>query len=335
MINMASATPRVRDRFASLAMTVFMLASAAAVAQEQDASSFPNRPIHIVVPFPAGGPSDLVSRLIGQKMTETWGQPVIIDNRPGANTIIGAQAVARAAPDGYTLLMAIDSTLVMNQFMHKNLPYDPFNDFAPITLTKTVSVLAVRADGPRTVAKLVARAKANPGRLNFGGGTITAQLMGHLFHKAVGLDIVYVPFKGTPETTQGLLSGSVDLVYASTVIAVPLVESGQVRALARLDSRVVPAVADVPLLADAAGLKDFDDLAVWLGLVAPKGTPAPIIDKLNREVARILNDPVVKRKSEATGGYIETSSPAEFAAFMRKEADRWGRALRELGLRHD
>ena len=336
MINMASATPRVRDRFASLAMTMFVLASAAAVAQEQDASSFPNRPIHIVVPFPAGGPSDLVSRLIGQKMTETWGQPVIIDNRPGANTIIGAQAVARAAPDGYTLLMAIDSTLVMNQFMHKNLPYDPFNDFAPITLTtKTVSVLAVRADGPRTVAELVARARANPGRLNFGGGTITAQLMGHLFHKAVGLDIVYVPFKGTPETTQGLLSGSVDLVYASTVIAVPLVESGQVRALARLDSRVVPAVADVPLLADAAGLKDFDDLAVWLGLVAPKGTPAPIIDKLNREVARILNDPVVKRKSEATGGYIETSTPTEFAVFMRKEADRWGRALRELGLRHD
>jgi tripartite-type tricarboxylate transporter receptor subunit TctC len=317
-------------------MTTFAFVSATATAQEQDASTFPNRPIHIVVPFPAGGPSDLVSRLVGQKMTEAWGQPVIIDNRPGGNTIIGAQAVARAAPDGYTLLMAIDSTLVMNQFMHKNLPYDPFNDFAPITLTtKTVSVLAVRADGPKSVPELIARAKANPGKLNFGGGTITAQLMGHLFHKAAGLDIVYVPFKGTPETTQGLLSGSVDLVYASTVIAVPLIESGQVRALARLDRRVVTAVADVPLLADAAGLKDFDDLAVWLGLVAPRGTPVPIIDKLNREVARILNDPVVKRKSEATGGYIETSSPAEFAAFMRKEAQRWGKALAELGLRYD
>src|SRR6266436_2456776 len=134
--------PRVRDCFASLAMTTFAFLSANAAAQEQDADAktFPTRAIHIVVPFPAGGPSDLVSRLIGQKMTETWGQPVIIDNRPGANTIIGAQAVARAAPDGYTLLMAIDSTLAMNQFMHKNLPYDPFNDFAPITLTtKTVS----------------------------------------------------------------------------------------------------------------------------------------------------------------------------------------------------
>jgi tripartite-type tricarboxylate transporter receptor subunit TctC len=308
---------------------------ASAAAQEED-KAFPNRPIHIVVPFPAGGPSDLVSRLIGQKMSEVWNQPVIIDNRPGANTIIGALAVARAAPDGYTLLMAIDSTLTMNQFMHKNLPYDPFNDFAPITLTtKTVSVLAVRADGPRSVPELIARGRANPGKLNFGGGTLTAQLMGHLFHKAAGLDIVYVPFKGTPETTQGLLTGSVDLVYASTVIAVPLIESGQVRALARMDSRVVPAVADVPLLKDAAGLKDFDDLSVWLGLVAPKGTPRPIIDKLNREVARILNDPAVKQKSEASGGYIETSTPEEFDAFMRKEAARWGKALKELGLRYD
>src|SRR4051794_20180465 len=173
--------PRVRDCFASLAMTTFAFVSATAAAQEPDASTFPNRPIHIVVPFPAGGPADLVSRLIGQKMTEAWGQPVIIDNRPGANTIIGAQAVARAAPDGYMLLMAIDSTLVMNQFMHKSLPYDPFNDFAPITLTtKTVSVLAVRADGPRTVAELIARARKDPGKLNFGGGTLTAQLMGHL-----------------------------------------------------------------------------------------------------------------------------------------------------------
>jgi tripartite-type tricarboxylate transporter receptor subunit TctC len=314
---------------------LFALALPAA-AQEQDAASYPNRAIHIVVPFPAGGPSDLVSRLIGQKMSEDWGQPVIIDNRPGANTVIGAQAVARAAPDGYTLLMAIDSTLTMNQFMQKNLPYDPFNDFAPITLTtKTVSFLAVRADGPKTVRELIERARANPGKLNFGGGTITAQLMGHLFHKVAGLDIVYVPFKGTPETTQGLLSGSVDLVYASSVIVAPLIESGQVRALARMDSRVVSAVADVPLLRDAAGLKDFDDLGVWLGLVAPQGTPRPIIDKLNRKVAEILNDPVVKRRSEASGGYIVTSTPEEFAVFIRREAERWGKALKELGMRFD
>jgi tripartite-type tricarboxylate transporter receptor subunit TctC len=315
-----------------------MLAPAFANAQapDQELPRYPSRPIHIVVPFPAGGPADLVARIIGQKMGERLGRPVVIDNRPGGNTIIGAQAVARAAPDGYTLLMAIDSTLVMNQFLYKKLPYDPLEDFAPIALaTKTVSVLAVRADGPKTVAELIARAKANPGKLNFGGGTITAELMGRLFHKAAGLDIVYVPFKGTPETVQGLLAGSVDLAYASTVIAVPLIRSGQVRALARLDHRELPALAGVPVLADAAGLKNFDDLAVWLGLVAPKGTPRPIIDKLNREVVRILNDPEVRRKSEATGGYIETSTPEEFATFMRHEAARWGPALKELGMHYD
>jgi len=298
--------------------------------------TYPSRPIHIVVPFPAGGPTDLISRVIAQKMSEDWKVPVIIDNRPGGNTIIGALAVARAAPDGYTLLMAIDSTLVMNRFLYKSLPYDPFNDFAPITLTtKTVSVLAVRTEGPKTLAELIARARANPGKLNFGGGTITAQLMGHLFHKAAGLDIVYVPFKGTPETTQALLSGSVDFVYASSVIATPLIAGGQLRALARMNHREVPALAGVPVLADAAGLKDFDDLSIWLGLVAPKGTPQPIIDKLNREVVQILNDPAVKRKSEATGGYIETTTPEDMTAFMRREAARWGKALEELGLRYD
>jgi tripartite-type tricarboxylate transporter receptor subunit TctC len=298
--------------------------------------TYPSRPIHIVVPFPAGGPTDLISRVIAQKMSEDWKVPVIIDNRPGGNTIIGALAVARAAPDGYTLLMAIDSTLVMNQFLYKSLPYDPFSDFAPITLTtKTVSVLAVRADGPKTLAELIARARANPGKLNFGGGTITAQLMGHLFDKAAGLDIVYVPFKGTPETTQALLSGSVDFVYASSVIATPLIAAGQLRALARMNHREVPALAGVPVLADAAGLKGFDDLSIWLGLVAPKGTPQPFIDKLNREVVQILNDPAVKRKSEATGGYIETTTPEDMAAFMRREAARWGKALEELGLRYD
>ncbi len=318
-----------------LAALVWLAALPPALAAEAG-ELYPDRAIHIVVPFPAGGPTDLVSRVIAQKMSEDWQVPVIVDNRPGGNTIIGAQLVARAAPDGYTLLMAIDSTLVMNQFLYKSLPYDPFVDFVPITLTTTtVSVLAVRADGPQTLTELIARARANPGKLNFGGGTITAQLMGYLFHKAAGLDIVYVPFKGTPETTQGLLSGSVDFVYASSVIAVPLIKAGQLRALARMSHRELPALAGVPVLADAAGLKDFDDLSIWLGLVAPKGTPQPIVDKLNREVVRILNDPDVKRKSEAVGGYIATSTPEGMAAFMRHEAARWEKPLKELGLHYD
>src|SRR5689334_1222326 len=226
---------------AMLTLTVSVSAVAQTPAQDA-AKDYPNRAIHIVVPFPAGGPADVTARIVAQRMSEDWGQPVIIDNRPGGNTVIGALAVAKAAPDGYTLLMAIDSTLVMNQFLYRSLPYDPFNDFAPITTTtKTISVLAVQAAaGPQSVQELIARAKAAPGKLNYGAGTITAQLMGWRFHKAAGLDIVYVPFKGTPETVNGLLTGSVDIIYGSHVTVGPLIDGGKVRALARLD-RVAPA----------------------------------------------------------------------------------------------
>jgi len=234
----------------AVAVAVLGALGLAPAAAQEGAPTFPTRAIHIVVPFPAGGPADIAARLIGQKMSEDWGAPVVVDNRPGANTIIGAQTVARAAPDGYTLLMVIDSTLTMNQYLYRALPYDPINDFAPITPTvKSMSLLAVAsATGPGTVKELIARAKAAPGKLNYGSGTITSQLMGALFHKAAGLDIVHVPFKGTPETVQGLLTGSVDLIYAATVVVGPLIASGQLRALAKLDSRPTP-YPELPTLA--------------------------------------------------------------------------------------
>ena len=203
----------MRKFVAAMLMLAACVPAAAQSPAPDAAKDYPNRAIHIVVPFPAGGPADVAARLLAQRMNEDWGQPVIVDNRPGGNTVIGAQSVAKAAPDGYTLLMAINSTLVMNQFLYKSLPYDPINDFAPITTTtKTVSVLAVSAQsGPTSVQDLIAKAKAAPGKLNYGAGTITAQLMGYRFHKAAGLDIVYVPFKGTPETVNGLLTGSVQI----------------------------------------------------------------------------------------------------------------------------
>jgi tripartite-type tricarboxylate transporter receptor subunit TctC len=297
---------------------------------------YPNRQIHIVIPFPAGGPADIAARIIAQQMNEEWGQPIIVDNRPGANTIIGAEIVAKAAPDGYTLLMAIDSTLVMNQFLYKTLPYDPLNDFAPITTTvKSMSLLCVPAEGgPKTVQELIARAKAAPGKLNYGAGTITAQLMGVLFNKSAGIDAVYVPFKGTAETVQGLLTGAVDMVYAATATVGPLIDGGKVRPLAKLDGRKVP-YPDLPLLAAAADLPNFDELSVWLGLVAPKTTPRPIIDKLNREIVHILSEPDVKAKFTQTGNYAETTTPDEFAAFIRKEAARWEKVLKDANIRYD
>jgi tripartite-type tricarboxylate transporter receptor subunit TctC len=298
--------------------------------------TFPNRAIHIVIPFPAGGPADIAARLIGQKMSEEWGVPVVVDNRPGANTIIGAQVVARAAPDGYTLLMVIDSTLTMNQYLYRTLPYDPLSDFAPITTTvKSMSLLAVpSATGPRTVQELMARAKASPGKLNYGSGTITSQLMGVLFHKAAGLDIVHVPFKGTAETVQGLLTGTVDLIYAATVLVGPMMESGQIRALAKLDSRRTP-YPELPTLAAAADLRDFDDVSIWLGLVAPKGTPKVVVDKINREVVRILADPGVRQKFDQSGNFAVSSTPEEFEAFIRREADRWSKVLADVDIKYD
>ena len=320
-----------------IASGVALLALTAWPAAAQDsAKDYPNRAIHIVVPFPAGGPADVAARLLGQKMSEDWGQPVIVDNRPGGNTVIGALAVAKAAPDGYTLLMAIDSTLVMNQFLYKSLPYDPFNDFAPITpTTKTVSVLAVGANGPNSVKELMVQAKAEPGKLNYGAGTITAQLMGYRFHKAAGLDIVYVPFKGTPETVNGLLTGSVQVIYAANVTVNPLIESGKVKALAKLDRRTPKSVADVPDLAEAAGLPNLEDMSVWLGLVAPKGTPEPIVDKLQKKVVEIMHDPAMQQKSERTGAFAFTSTPDEFGKFMREEASRWQKVLQETNIKYD
>ena len=316
------------------ALCAWALAPAAA---QDAAKDYPNRAIHIVVPFPAGGPADVAARLLAQRMNEDWGQPVIVDNRPGGNTVIGAHQVAKAVPDGYTLLMAIDSTLVMNQYLYKSLPYDPINDFAPITTTtKTVSVLAVSGEtGPKSVTELIAKAKAAPGTLNYGAGTITAQLMGYRFHKAAGLDIVYVPFKGTPETVNGLLTGSVQIIYAANVTVNPLIESGKVRALAKLDRRTAGSMENIPALADAAGLPDLEDMSVWLGLVAPKGTPKPIIDKLQQKVAQIMADPAMREKSERTGASPFTSTPEAFAQFIRQEAERWAPVLKETGIKFD
>ena len=259
----------------------------------QDAAKdFPNRSIRIIVPFPAGGPSDVLARLIGQKMSEDWGQPVVIENRPGANTVIGAQVVKQAPADGYTLLMAINSTLTMNQYLYRTPPYDPINDFAPITLVaKTMQLLMVNsASDVKTVEDLIAKAKAQPGKLNYGAGTITTKLTGFLFNKAAGVNTVLVPYNGSAEVTQGLLTKSVDFTFDGPSAAASLIQGGQFRVLAKFDDRPFPLAPDAPTIADAC-CPSLDQITVWLGLVAPKGTPPAIVDKLQQEVAKVLADP--------------------------------------------
>ena len=310
------------------------LIAAGAGAQERP-EAFPSRSIKIVVPFPAGGPSDVLTRMIGQKMTENWGQAVVIENRVGANTVLGAQQVVKAPPDGYTLLMAINSTLTMNQYLYRNPPYDPFTDFVPITLTaKSMVFLYVNsASDFRSVKDVIAAAKAQPGKLNYGAGTITSQLMGHLLDKAAATRTVLVKYNGSAQVAQGLLTKSVDFTYDGTSASMPLVQSGQFRALAKFDSRPFPALPDVPII--TRELPNYEEITVWLGLVAPKGTPAPIVEKLHAEVVKILSDPAIKAKADASGLFPATSTPAEFAAFIRKEAERWSTVVGETGLKYD
>src|SRR6266481_4792974 len=320
-------------RWIAFAMISALMMATAAAQERPDA--FPTRSIKIVVPFPAGGPSDVLARMIGQKMSEDWGQPVVVENRPGANTVLGAQQVAKAAPDGYTLLMAIDSTLTMNQYLYRTPPYDPFNDFAPITLVgKTMLLMIVNAASEvKSIKELIAKAKAQPGKLNFGAGTITSKLTGLLFNKAAGVETMLVPYNGSAEVAQGVLTRSVDFSLDGTSASLSLIQGGQFRVLAKFDPRPFPPVPDLPVI--TSEVPKLDEITVWLGLVAPKGTPAAIIDKLHAEVVKILADPAIKSKADASGLFPATSTPAEFAAFIRKEAERWSTVVKETGMKYD
>ncbi|MFL6304153.1 MAG: Bug family tripartite tricarboxylate transporter substrate binding protein [Candidatus Sulfotelmatobacter sp.] len=317
--------------------TVLATRADAQTPTESDAASYPNRPIRIIVPFPAGGPSDVLARIVGQRLSDDWKQPVLIENRVGANTVVGAQAVAAAPGDGYTLLMAIDSTLTMNQFLYKNLPYDPLRDFVPITMVaKTLMLLMVNGSSDiRTMGDLLARERAEPGKLNYGAGTITSQLSGFLLNKAAGTSAQLVRYNGSAQVTQGLLTNSVQYTIDGPSAALSLIQDGRFRVLAKFDPRPFPPAPDAPLLSEAAKLPNFDEITVWLGLVAPKGTPQPIVDKLQRQVAQALADPGIKQKADAAGLYPSSSTPAEFAAFIRKEAERWAPVVKETGIQYD
>jgi tripartite-type tricarboxylate transporter receptor subunit TctC len=303
-------------------------------AAQGGAETYPNRAVRLVVPFPAGGPTDILSRVVAQRLSEVWGQPVVIENQPGANTAIAAARVAKMPADGYTLLAAMDVTMVLNPITTRNLSYDPLKDFVPITLgSKNTSLLSVRAeDGPKTVKELITRAKANPGKLNYGAGIITTRLAGYLFNREAGLDVQYIPFNGSPPTVQGLLTGAVDYIVDGAATSLPLIQSGKLRALAKLNSRPLPALPEVRPLAVEAGIPALDDVSTWIGFVAPAGTPRSIVDKIQREIVKMYADPVIAEKLEKAGISTASSSPEEFDAFVRKELDRWGQVFKDSGI---
>ena len=313
---------------ARASLLLLALASVAPAFAQTDAQ-FPSRAVRIVVPFPPGGPADIIARVVAQRMSARWRQPVVVENRPGANTAIGAQAVAKSPPDGHTLLAAMDTTPVMNPLLTGNLPYD-VKDFAPITLlTRNMSLLVVRSDGPATARELIASAKAKPAKLNMGAGTITSRLGALAFVRAAAIDVVLIPYKGSAEIVQGLLSGSVDFAFDSTASSLPQIQGGRFRALAKYSRRPFPALPDLPSLPDAAGLPELDESATWIGLLAPSGTPSAIIDAIQREVAAAYADPATMEKLERAGMFAVNSTPAEFQAFIDAETARWSKVIRD------
>jgi tripartite-type tricarboxylate transporter receptor subunit TctC len=328
---MMPALPRCCAPLLIVAITVG--SAAAQGAANADAKSYPNRAIRMIVPFPAGGPADTIARFVGQRMSEDWSQPVVIENRPGGNTTIGAQAAARSAADGYTLFVPMDTTMVMNPLLTPNLPYDPLKDFAPITLlTKNMSLVVVRSDGPRSIKELIANAKANPGKLNMGAGTITSRLGAILFARSAGIDVQLVPFKGSPEIGQAVLAGTVDFALDSTGTSLPLIEGGRYRALAKYSNRPLPMLPDLPSLSVAADLPALEESSTWVALAAPAGTPSAIVDKIHREVASIYADPVMVARLEKAGILaLGSATPAELEAFIRSETERWSKVLKDSG----
>jgi tripartite-type tricarboxylate transporter receptor subunit TctC len=302
-------------------------------ATENAPDAFPTRPVKLVVPFPPGGPTDLMARLFGQKLSERWGQPVVVENRAGGNSAIGAQQVAKSAPDGYTLLIAMDVTLMMNPITTRNLPYDARKDFAPISLTaQNTSLLIVRADGPQSVPELIAKAKASPGKLNYGAGIITTRLAGYLFNRLAGIDTVFVPYKGSTEVVQGLLTGSIDFSIDGVSASIQLIKDGRLRALAKLNNQPLPALPDLQSLSVAANLAELGEISTWAGLVAPAGTPTAIVKKIQRDVAAVAGNPEVAAKLQGFGIVATSSTPSEFDRYYRSELDRWSNVFRDSGI---
>ena len=298
------------------------------------AQSWPDRPIRLLVGFAAGGPTDIAARAVGDRLSEVLGKPVIIENVTGAAGNVAAERVAKAAPDGYTLLAAASATIVTNPSLYAKLNFDPVKDFAPITqIVTTPNLLVVPNDLPvNSVAELVAYAKAQS-KLTFGSaGVGTSQhLAGELFKTMAGIDLQHVPYRGIAATVPDLLAGRITMVFGNISAMQPLVREGKARALAVTSPRRWPSVPELPTMIEL-GFKDFDSSA-WFGLMAPAGTPQPIIDRLHRETLRILARGDVRERFDVLGMEPIGNTPAEFAAVIAAETPQWAKVIKDAGIK--
>jgi tripartite-type tricarboxylate transporter receptor subunit TctC len=305
--------------------------------QPAGAQAYPTKPIRLVVPFPPGGSLDVVARAIGQKLTEAWGQPVVIDNRPGAGGNIGADLVAKSAPDGYTILEGALSTHAVNVSLYSKMPYDPVRDFAPITLVAiTPNVLVLNPSFPaNSVPELVAYAKAHPGALSFGSGSngSAGHLAGELFKTETGVDMVHIPYKGGAPALQALLAGDTQLMFDNLANSTPQLKAGKLKALAVTTAKRSALAPELPTLAET-GLPGFD-IYTWWGFMAPAGTPKEIIAKWNAEVTRILATPEMKAFFAQQGAEPAPTTPEQFAALIRSEIPKYAKIVKDSGAKVD
>ena len=316
-------------RNALLALGLLLLAAPAL-----PADAFPSRPVRVVIPSGAGGVTDILGRVIAQKLTESLGQQVVIDNRPGASGIVGSQIVAKAAPDGYTLLMVFPSHVV-NPSLYANMPYDTEKAFAPITLVSAVSTtLVVPADNPaKSMQELIALARTPSAKINYGsvGRGSLGHLASELLRSMTGMNITHVSYKGSPQIMTALLSGEIQMYLIASVGTVqPHLKTGRLRALGVSSAKRLPSLPDVPAIAETV---PGYEARGWNGILAPAGTPKAIVDKLNREIVRVLQSPEFLKQLATEGAVPVGNSPAEFAAVIRADIQKWAKVVKEAGIR--
>jgi tripartite-type tricarboxylate transporter receptor subunit TctC len=318
----------------SISLKVFTI-SAFIIAGESIAQGvYPDRPVRFIVPFVAGSGADVIARLVGQKVTEMWGHAIVVDNRGGAAGNLGADLVAKSAPDGYTILLGNIATHGINPGLYKKLPYDPIRDFAPVTLLASVPpVLVVHPSIPaRSVRELIALAKARPGELNYGSAGIGSgsHLTGELLNSLAKIHLVHVPYKGSGQSLTALLTGEVAIVFTGVLSASPFVKSGRLRALGVSGNKRLAIAPEVPTMAEA-GLPGFD-VDFWYGVLAPSGTPAAIVTKLNEGFVKVLGNKDTRERLENQGARVYGDTPEQFAAFIRAEIQKWDKVIKSAGI---
>jgi len=317
----------------SCAVSCLCAATAAAPSYAQD--KWPSKPITYIVPFAAGGTTDVLARVIANKLGPALGTSVIVDNKPGAGGNIGSDFVAKAAPDGYTILGGTISSHAINVSLYPNMPYDPIKSFQPVTLIGTLpNVLVVNADSPyHNLKELIAAAKAKPEALTFGssGNGTSQHLSSELFQSMTGSKMLHIPFKGSAPAMQALLGKQVDLVFENILSAVPLIQSGKLRALAVTSSKRASGLPDVPSLAEA-GLPGYE-IVSWQAVFAPAGTPQPIVQRLATEIGKIINEPDVKARLAGLGVEPSGAGPAELAALQKSEVAKWGKLIKASNIK--